>query len=83
MITSAFSQEPKTLAMMLFASNLISERVLQETNQLNEISTDKGRRLYTAILEKTKANPEAYTNLLSILRNHAIYNDLIRTLEVC
>ena len=83
MITSTFSQEPKTLALLLFKSNLISERVLQETNELNEIKTDKGRRLYTSILEKTKANPDVYSNLLSILRNHAIYTDLINALEVC
>ena len=80
-ITTAFTQEPKVLAMSLFASQLITERVLQETNELNEINEDKGRRLYTSVLEKIRAYPEAYSNLVSILETNTIYSDLLGTLR--
>ncbi len=80
-IIESFSQEPKAIAVRLLSVGLITERVLQETNQLNEINADKATRLYTALLGVVKHYPHKYHEFVSTLRLNPLHTDLVRELD--
>ncbi len=80
-IVESLSQEPKAVAVRLLSVELITERVLQETNQLNEINADKATRLFTALLGVVKHHPHKYHEFVSTLRLNPLHTDLIRELD--
>lgn len=80
-IVGEFSKDPKGLALSLHGIGFISDDTLDETNSLNEISRDKARRLYIAVLRKVKSFPRGYAELVSILEeNRTLYGDLLEEL---
>ena len=81
-IVGEFTKDPKTLALQLLAKNFISHHVLEETNELNETNSDKGRRLYTAVLGRVKQHPQRYAEFISILEGcrTVLYQDLLKEL---
>ncbi|XP_064388689.1 uncharacterized protein LOC135336766 isoform X2 [Halichondria panicea] len=80
-IVESLSQEPKAIAVRLLSVGLITERVLQETNQLNEINADKANRLFTALLGVVKHHPHKYHEFFSTLKLNPLHTDLIRELD--
>ena len=66
-IVESLSRDPKTIALHLFSRRFISKRVLQETNQLNEIDNDKATRLYSAVLGAVENDPHRFAEFLSLL----------------
>ncbi|XP_064388722.1 uncharacterized protein LOC135336790 isoform X2 [Halichondria panicea] len=80
-IVESLSQEPKAVAVRLLSVGLITERVLQETNQLNEINADKANRLFTALLGVVKHHPHKYHEFVSTLKLNPLHTDLIRELD--
>ncbi len=80
-IVQSLSEDPKALALHLLSAGLITERVLQETNQLNEIKADKATRLYTALLGVVKHHPHKYHEFVSTLRLNPLHTDLVRELD--
>ncbi len=80
-IVLSLSEEPKAIALALLSAGLITERVLQETNQLNEINADKATRLYTALLGEVKQHPHKYHEFVSTLRLHPVHTDLVTVLD--
>ncbi|XP_064384748.1 uncharacterized protein LOC135333670 isoform X2 [Halichondria panicea] len=80
-IVQSLSHEPKALAVRFLSVGLITERVLQETNQLNEINADKATRLYTALLGVVKHHPHKYHKFVSTLRLNPLHTDLVTQLD--
>ncbi|XP_064385255.1 uncharacterized protein LOC135334125 isoform X2 [Halichondria panicea] len=80
-IVQSLSEEPKALALHLLSAGLITDRVLQETNQLNEIKADKATRLYTALLDVVKHHPHKYRDFVSTLRLNPLHTDLVTLLD--
>ncbi len=80
-IVQSLSDEPRAIALCLFSAGLITARVLQETNELNEINADKATRLYTALLGVVKYHPHKYDEFISILRHNSLYTDLVIELD--
>ena len=67
-IVEALSRDPKGLAQALFTKGLISNAILEETNELNETRTDKARRLYSAVLKVIQEYPQQYDDFIEIFR---------------
>ncbi len=80
-IIESLSEEPKSIAVCFLSVGLITERVLQETNQLNEINADKATRLFTALLGVVKHHPHKYHEFVSTLRHNPLHTDLVRELD--
>ncbi len=80
-IVQSLSQEPNAVAVRFLSVGLITERVLQETNQLNEINADKATRLYTALLGVVQHYPHKYNEFVSTLRLNPLHTDLVRELD--
>ncbi len=80
-IVQSLSKEPFTLAFYFLSAGLITERVLQETNQLNEINAYKARRLYTTLLGVVRHHPHKYHEFVSILRPKPLHTDLLTELD--
>ncbi len=80
-IVQSLSHEPKALAVSFLSVGLITERVLRETNELNEIKADKATRLYTALLGVVKHHPHKYHEFVSTLRLNPLHTDLVTLLD--
>ena len=81
-IVGEFSKDPKGLALSLHGVGFISDDMLDETNSLNEISRDKARRDYHAVLRQVKCSPHSYAEFVSILeQNRTLYGDLLEELD--
>ena len=80
-IVQSLSEDPKALALHLLSAGLITEHVLQETNELNEINADKATRLYTALLGVVKHHPHKYHEFVSTLRLNPLHTDLVTLLD--
>ena len=71
-IIHGLSTDSKEIATALHANGFISDSILHETYQLPEISQDKGRRLYTAVLGVVENYlTDTRTSLLYCNRTHA------------
>lgn len=82
-IVGEFTKEPTALAVSLHGSNFISDRTLEETNELNETKRDKATRLYTTILKNVAENPHRYPTFISILREkEVLYSHLLEDLDL-
>lgn len=82
-IIEELMKDPKTLAIQLHAKQFISDDTLEETNELNETSRNKARRLYTAILGTVKQHPQRYADFISILEKYrSLYKDLLEELDM-
>ncbi len=81
-LNHALSQETITLAIALHAEGFISQSTLDETMELNETNSNKGSRLYNAVLKKVENYPEKFANFVGILRcNRVLYNDVLNELD--
>ena len=81
-IVGEFSKDPKGLALSLHGVGFISDDMLDETDSLNEISRDKARRDYHAVLRQVKCFPHSYAEFVSILeQNRTLYGDLLEELD--
>ena len=81
-IVQSLSHEPKAIALRLLSAGFITERVLQETNELNEINADKATRLYTAVLSVVRDHPHKYHEFASILRtSQGVHVELMQELK--
>ena len=82
-IVGEFTKEPTTLAVSLHAANFISDRTLEETNELNETKRNKATRLYTTILKNVAEHPHKYPAFISILQEKKVlYRHLLEDLEL-
>ena len=78
----SLSHEPKAIALRLLSAGFITERVLQETNELNEINADKATRLYTAVLSVVRDHPHKFQEFVSILQtSRGVHKDLVEELN--
>ena len=77
------SSEPLEMAAALFSKFLINNATLDETVQLNETHSQKGRRLYSAVLQVVKIYPDRYDDFISVLQQcgSLMYGDLLQELE--
>ena len=81
-IIHGLSTDPKEMATALHANRFISDRILDETYELNEISKDKGRRLYTAVLGVVENYPRRYKDFIAVLQqNTRLYSELLKVLN--
>ena len=81
-IVQSLSHEPKAIALHLLSAGFITERVLQETNELNEINADKATRLYTAVLGVVRDHPHKCQEFVSILQTSlSVHKDLAEELN--
>ena len=79
-LISAMAQEPKTFVLVLFRKGLVSQNILEQTLELvNETSTEKGTRLYLAVLHKVKAQPTQFADLVDCFSCSGIQYDSILT----
>ena len=78
----SLSHEPKAIALRLLSAGFITERVLQETNELNEINADKATRLYTAVLSVVRDHPPKFQEFIPILQTSlGVHKDLVEELN--
>lgn len=78
-IIHGLSTDPKAMATALHTKGFIGDGTLNETDQLNETSSNKGRRLYTAVLQVVTNYPDRYDHFLSVLQQtltRKLYSDL-------
>ena len=81
-IIHGLSTDPKEMATALHTKGFISDRIFHETHQLPEISQDKGRRLYTAVLGVVENYPHRYKDFIAVLQqNTRLYSELLETLN--
>ena len=80
-IVEALSRDPKGLAQALFAKDLISIAILEETNELNGTKTDKARRLYSAVLKVVRDYPQQYDDFIGVLKKQGQYDNLLKILQ--
>ncbi len=80
-IVQSLSEEPKAIALGLLSAGLITECILEKTNELNETKREKATRLYTALLGVVKQDPQKYHEFVSTLRLHSLYTDLVTALD--
>ena len=80
-IVQSLSEEPKAIALGLLSAGLITECILEKTNELNETKREKATRLYTALLSVVKQHPHKYQELVSTLRLHPVHTDLVTELK--
>ncbi len=81
-LNHALSQDPKTLAIALHAEGIISKSTLDETMELNETKSNKGSRLYSAVLRKVMSSLENFAIFVQVLRlNRTLYNDILREID--
>ena len=74
--------EPKDIAIRLLSAGLISERVYDETLELNEIKRDKAARLYSAVRNVVRDDPDKFDHFLSILQTEQdLHKELIQELN--
>ena len=82
-IIHGLSGEPKKMATSLLEKRFIADGTLDDTFQLvHETNTDKGRRLYAAVLEVIRNYPQRYSDFISLLeQNRSQYDDLLKVLD--
>ena len=77
-LNHAMSKDPKALALALFSAGFISQATLDEINELNETRSDKGRRLYSAVLGRVRSFPMKFVDFINILRqDRSQYGDVL------
>ena len=69
------------MALHLLAAGFITDHVLQEISELNEIKADKATRLYTAILGVIKNHPHKIYEFVSVLETHQSGHELAEELR--
>ena len=81
-LNHAMSQQPKALATALHAEGFISQSTLDETMELNETKSNKGSRLYSAVLGRVKSFPKKFVSFVLILRrDRVLYNDVLKEID--
>ncbi len=80
-IIQSLSEDPKTLASRFLQAGLISQDILEQTNELNETNRDRARRLYTTLLGVVTHHPHKYHEFVSILRPNPLHTDLVTELD--
>ncbi len=80
-IVHSLSVEPRAIALHLFSAGLISQNILEQTNELNDTKREKAIRLYTTLLSVVKHHPHKYHKFVSTLRPNLIYTDLLTELD--
>ena len=79
-IIASLSKDPEGLADSLFTKGMISSDTLEAIK--SQQSTDKARRLYSALLAVVQENPQRYGEFLMLLREHGqLYIDLLDLLS--
>ena len=72
------SRDPRSLAIALFQAGIISQATLDKTLELDETKSDKGKRLYSAVLRSYNK----YVNFIDILSdNTSLYGDVLTELQ--
>ncbi len=81
-IVQSLSEEPKTLALHFLSAGLITQDILEKTNEyVNETKREKASRLYTTLLGVVKHHPHKYHEFVSILRPNPLHTDLLTELD--
>ncbi len=81
-IVQSLSEEPKAIALRLLSAGLITQCILEKTNEyVNETKREKATRLYTALLGVVKQHPHKYHEFVSTLRLHPVHTDLVTVLD--
>ena len=76
------SKEPKLLAQALLAEGIIAQTTVDQTEELNEIKSSKGSRLYSAVLSVVKNFPKRFADFVQILRrNEPLYRDVLTEID--
>ena len=82
-IVGELSKDPKALALQLHGEKFISLDILEQTNQINETTRDKARRLHVEVLGIVRYHPQRYREFVSILEgNRTLYSDLLKELKM-
>ncbi len=80
-LNHAMSIDPKGLAMSLLDAAFIAQASVDQTLELNETKTEKGSRLYSAVLSRVKVSPGKLATFVSILRTDRIYDDVLSKID--
>ncbi len=70
------SRDPTNIAISWFSKSLISKEILQKTNELDEINSKKGCRLYTEAVNLVDQRPDMYQSIIESFEEQELFSDL-------
>ncbi len=81
-IVEGLSRNPKAIALMLLAKELILIDVYQKIIELNETNTDRARRLHLKVLKVVEQSPEKYDFFVEVFQQqNQLCEDIVLALN--